>query len=1164
VLKKLSKSEELEMTMHLSVRLPWHDRCWDGKICNNPQANVFCGGLYSVNAEVIRQNKDTPWEEANRGKDCQNTDKLPPCSLTINTYAKGKINHTHFPKIFLGNNVEPVEEPIPPFTAGTWAYDQMYEPGTSERYAADVQDRQIAEYFDQFECGRSLVFFYLNYDNPLNPENRKYVVVGISRLIEIGDQLRWKGMDEEREALLGNMIWNRMISHKYPDEGVRIPYEEYLKKNKPFDHILFEVEGDLARRFKYVSRGFTDDDAAILIERMIEIVQRLKKDNIVEGVDWDRKLEWLNRVLSEVWKNRGLFPGIGSVLEYLNFPNGTTYVRTDLRKMPCEKVKDYVFDIIERKKEPNQKNRVAYEIARKRWKSLPDLIRKLLKDQFCTFEISDDQIKRILSEERENWSITSSLQEIYDNPYCIAEEYQGEDPDDNIGFHRIDNGMMPSQELKATWRIRPDDDRRVRAVMVQKLKTAASNGHTFLSQKDLLGLLKKEEQLKGSSEVDIFKIEASKDFYEKKLAIMPWKDSHLFYLRIYCDHENLIRERLNKLMKRDLIGSSKIPWDTYLPRNKKNKRFQEAITEQAAALEKMYQSAFSVLSGAAGTGKTTVLKALIDGIHSKQVGQTFLLLAPTGKAAVRMSERTDHEAMTIHRILMKNGWINENTYQLKLSGGEKISDYQNIIIDEASMVDLPLLGTLFRAIDWNVVQRLILVGDPNQLPPIGVGKPFADTVAFLKKSTKLANYLSILSVNCRQIEEQSVTLAFANTFIESQDLADEDLLTKIAEGNKVGKDFEVRYWKDETDLSDVLRTAFNDILKEEIDDFDQARPYEAFNELLGLNEESAERSLSRLQILSPYRGHYYGTDPINLWMQDYLRKGTYWPSLGFARLDKVIQIANINIRKNWKIAWDPSKNTHVDSYLFNGALGYVNPFKDRTKEHKLCAVFDTAPNTLFFLTKSFAKKNLELGYAISVHKSQGSEFDTVILVIPSEKLGLISRELFYTALTRSTKRLILLLQQDITAILHARWPGNSVLLQRNTSLFKVWEAPKEIEKFKPENLIHTTIREELVRSKSELIIANLLAAHGVSYYYEKPLKASETDFKIPDFTIKYEGKEYYWEHLGLWPEEEYQEYWRKKEKWYKDHGFFDRLIVTKEEVGFNSKKVEDIIKTRFS
>lgn len=1157
------------MTMHLSVRLPWHDRCWDGRICDNPQANVFCGGLYSVNAEVIRKNKDMPWEESHKGEDCQKTEKLPPCSLTINTYGKGKINHTHFPKIFLGNNVEPVEEPIPPLTTGTWAYDQMYETGTSERYAADVQDRQISEYFAQFEPGRSLVFFYLNYDNPLNPENRKYVVVGVSRLAETGDQLRWKGMDKDREALLGNMIWNRMITHKYPDEGVRIPYDEYLKRNKSFDHILFEVDGDLARRFKYVSRGFTDDDAAILIERIMEIVQKLKKDNIAEGVDWNRKLEWLNRVLSEVWKNRGLFPGIGGVLEYLNFPNGTIYVRTDLKNLPSEKLKDHIFDIIEGKREPDQKNRMPYEIARKRWRTLPDLIKKLLKDRFCMFEISDDQIKRILSEERENWSITSSLEEIYDNPYCIAEEYQGEDPDDNIGFHRIDNGMMPPEELKAAWKIRSDDDRRTRAIMVQKLRAAASNGHTFLTQKDLFELLKKEEQPKGSNEIDIFKIEASKDLYEKKLAIVPWKTSNVFYLKIYYDHENLIRERLNKLMKRNSTPPSKIHWKTHLPKSKKkNRRFQEAVTEQATALERMYRHAFSVLSGAAGTGKTTVLKALIDGIHSKEPGKTFLLLAPTGKAAVRMSERTGHEAMTIHRILMKNGWINENTYQLKLSGGDKISSYQNIVIDEASMVDLALLGTLFRAIDWNVVERFILVGDPNQLPPIGVGKPFADTVTFLKKNAELADHLSLLSVNCRQIEEHSATLAFANTFVGSEDVADEDILTKIAEkrkdGKKIGKDFEVRYWKDETDLPEVLRIAFNDILKEEIDDFHAGRPYEAFNKLLGLNEESTDRNLSRLQILSPYRGHYYGTDPINLSMQDYLRKGTYWPSLGFARLDKAIQIANINIRKNWRIAWNPKENTHVDSYLFNGALGYVNPFKDKTKEHKLCAVFDTAPDTLFFFSKQFAKKNLELGYAISVHKAQGSEFDTVILIIPSEKLGLISRELFYTALTRSTKRLILLLQKDITAILHARWPGNSVLLQRNTSLFEIWEAPKEIEKFKPENLIHTTIREELVRSKSELVIANLLAAHDVSYYYEKPLKVSETDFKIPDFTVEYEGKEYYWEHLGLWSDKEYQAYWWKKEKWYKKNGFFSRLIVTREEAGFNSKKVEDIIRKRFS
>ncbi len=129
-----------------------------------------------------------------------------------------------------------------------------------------------------------------------------------------------------------------------------------------------------------------------------------------------------------------------------------------------------------------------------------------------------------------------------------------------------------------------------------------------------------------------------------------------------------------------------------------------------------------MISGAAGTGKTSLVSKIIDKIRQTEgVGVSIKLLAPTGKAAERIREKTGQTATTIHSLIASGGWLNENM-TFKRSGGKQDKEVNTVIIDETSMVDLSLLATLFRAILWNNVKRLILVGDPNQLPPIGRGK----------------------------------------------------------------------------------------------------------------------------------------------------------------------------------------------------------------------------------------------------------------------------------------------------------------------------------------------------------------------------------------------------------------------------------------------------------
>ena len=174
------------------------------------------------------------------------------------------------------------------------------------------------------------------------------------------------------------------------------------------------------------------------------------------------------------------------------------------------------------------------------------------------------------------------------------------------------------------------------------------------------------------------------------------------------------------------------------------------------------------------------------------------------------------------------------------------------------------------------------------------------------------------------------------------------------------------------------------------------------------------------------------------------------------------------------------------------------------------------------------QSNLELAYALTVHKAQGSEFGIVLLVVPKAN-HLLSRELIYTALTRQNEKLIILMEGSPTGLQRLSSDLYSDTASRLTNLFSP-PAPVQIgEKFLEEHLIHRTARREAVRSKSEVIIANLLHAKGIDYRYEEPLEINGVT-KYPDFTIEDDdtGETFYWEHLGMLSDEGYRQKWLEK------------------------------------
>jgi exodeoxyribonuclease V alpha subunit len=192
--------------------------------------------------------------------------------------------------------------------------------------------------------------------------------------------------------------------------------------------------------------------------------------------------------------------------------------------------------------------------------------------------------------------------------------------------------------------------------------------------------------------------------------------------------------------------------------------------------------------------------------------------------------------------------------------------------------------------------------------------------------------------------------------------------------------------------------------------------------------------------------------------------------------------------------------------------------------------------------------NLELAYAVSIHKAQGSEFGDTFVVIPSSDARPVSAELLYTALTRASRHCTLLIQQDIKSLLDARRRENAQTPQINSYLFKLHiakDAFRQRRSWYEAGKIHEALSGDMLRSKSEVIIANLLHEREVPFRYELPLFAGDGTLRLPDFTVTWHGKTYFWEHLGLLDQTHYAKEWDRKRAWY-ERWFPDQLLITKE------------------
>jgi ATP-dependent exoDNAse (exonuclease V) alpha subunit len=1216
---------------HLNVRVAWHDNRWNGTICRDPSGNSFC-----VDLERIREARNEVNEVKWAGKLFSElaADALPPCKAESAAFMNGTewprvVNHPYagLPKTreTHGHLQETIIR-VPPYSTFAvpfyWMLRQHQEqlngqlptplpPDEEPPFASPwvfSNERQQAigdHFFGQITAGRSLVFFYTKSGHPLE-EAYSRLVVGVGTINHLSPTLRYNTARDGHSYPL----WDRLFQHSIRPEGVQgliLPYHDYLEPTGDHEEdtrrrgLLNEIavvpEAVDVMSFSYAGELSTPDVALSVLIKCLASVRKIREHGIAKG-PWAEREEWLNEQIAATWQDRGAFPGTGSTLEALGIRLGTSLIQELMAKGVVGAMADpwpTVDAILRGKQKPPQ---VAYQAdiqaCCSTWVGLTDERRALLR-LLSRMSLSPLQAKRWFDPRERAKVVRAPVadDEILSNPYRIAEVDLGDLEEYPVSIATVDRGVMPDDTVAAAHPVEPQsridspmDSRRIRAALVAVLRNAADGGDSLLSEGDaLMGLAKLDlprpcvmpaDWLVGNEaglapEIERINIE---------LDAQSGETIPCLQLSDLKQREQKLGKILNARADKSL-ASLKENWTELLINaieegggqvDQSNPRHADALKEQARALEHLTTHKLSVLVGRAGTGKTTVLGALLKSTALNASGVLFL--APTGKARVRLSQKANAHAMTVAQFLYQLKRYDGARQCPRFKGDDTYRKEKTVVIDECSMLTMDdLLATLL-ALDLAHVERVILVGDPNQLPPIGVGRPFADLVAYLdecsEKKISIAAALARLTVELRTAAGgPSDTLRLASWFTREQQPADADKVLSDIESGETLNDLVVCTWQNSTELRSQLEKQFVVQL-----DLSDASDVKGFNKALGLTPEGwvpfdDHNGAERFQILSPVRLHTYGVHDINRWIQQRYRgdqlktaREPWGLSLGDEEIvwgDKVI--LNRNGKRD---GWNGKIKKTVEDYLANGEIGVATQGTGGAKNKFLNVALANRPDVRF----SFSRKNfsggsgpLELAYALTVHKAQGSEFGIVFAIIPKAS-RFLSRELLYTALTRSKQKLILLVEGNDPSVLYElSKPSNSETARRNTHLF----APgvrRDADDFRyAAHLVHRTTRGIMVQSKSELAIANFCDTQELpEYQYNRPLEGTKTGGRLrPDFTfVSDSGELVLWEHLGMLDRADYKRSWEWKKEWYSSNDFREgvNLFTTSEGPGLDMQSVE--------
>ena len=568
-------------------------RSWfgDGRVCDAPHLNAHC-----IVHKHIRDSRDDDKERRFAGTALSELDGwLPPCSRDPAAYANRGFVIVHQDPLEF-RQLPSVSEDVPPYSSCPAPYRWMREEffqevcetedltirGPDEArtngwvFEPDRQVELLKRFWAKLECQKSLVFYYCNHGNPLD-ENTPRIVVGVGRITSTGPQLYF-GRTPKYQGLYP--VWSRCITQAYPDQGVRIPYQEYLRAGHPTENIICRVPGNALLPFSYGGEHVSDDVAVAILERVIQCVERVADDGHIAG-DWERRVAWLNDALAEAWSGRGPFPGAGSVLQYLGFSKGTSFQRTVLAPMAkrLENPWAYVLSILEGRGEPeNGPYRAGLLKARERWGILKS--RQALLSKLARFELTPAQVGRIANpDERAASGIDAAEDTLVANPYILSESDVGAVNSDPVAVETIDHGLRPEGNaalFSSNDEVSHDDRRRIRAVGVAILKEAADHGDTLLSFADLLSRIRGRFPDKRACRPDREVVLAEAGFYRERLWTAFDSEPKLVALKHLQSLEQTIRFD-DQAASQEVEFTPRTPRSTGLLRSRANSVTQSPI-----------------------------------------------------------------------------------------------------------------------------------------------------------------------------------------------------------------------------------------------------------------------------------------------------------------------------------------------------------------------------------------------------------------------------------------------------------------------------------------------------------------------------------------------------------------------------------------------------------
>ena len=1059
---------------------------------------------------------------------------------------------------------------------------------------------------------------------PYTDEPRR-VIIGIGEILKLTGVKEYKS---ESHPELNSLTWETMISHSIREDnnnGFIIPYKEIYEKtkdDKDFDYnsIVVFAPQESFNEFSYAAEHVSYDS---VIEVILKCIKTYKTISSILKKDYSNVINWLEKKLDMVLEQRGEYPGFSSMLYALGIKRGAYPLGEEIIKnaeQRDENLWDYFEKIMNNPKEylDEKFSKNIEEKDQKTWKDVLTVEQKELFKLLSRFSLNTLQADTIFNEEKrteilKNNSIKGdfSTQAIINNPYILYEKTRLINSI-CISIKKVDFAMYLIPSLKKDYIIKTqssmsgeNDKRRIRALLVSLLENEAQNGNTILPINKLMELLNEYNEntdsiVKIKTELNRNNLLSYNDFFSEEVVTNELEDTTIYYkLARLQEFERIIEKNIDKRLKAtslELENDWEIIVNEFFDKNENEEENEndklkelEARNEKIDALKKMSKSRIFTLTGGAGTGKTTVLSIFCSVPEIKDNG--VLLLAPTGKAAVRFKESMgdnaiNFETYNIAQFLSKSGRFNFESMRYILS--DKDADVpETVIIDESSMLTEEMFGALMQAIKTS--RRIIFVGDSNQLPPIGAGKPFVDLINLLEE--KYPENFKKLIVNRRQKGMSNMLdVEFSNIFTDKSEIR-ENIISDIINSEQNRIKFEK--WDNKEDLEKkIIKFLVNEL---ELKDADDSC---GFNESLGAvtydNEYNyfnlgCSKNVENWQILAPVRNMPQGVVSINKLIHEKYRANYIELSEKYGKYKKICKSLGpekivygdkvINVINKSRYGYNSNNNKNEKLYVANGEIGiaglhFGNKFGDFTK--KLHVEFSSQIGIDYdFDPSEFSDEHdavLELAYALTVHKAQGSQFKKVLLVLDKDS-RMVSKEMLYTALTRQIEKIIILYNDEPYKLLYYSTDDNSNIAQRLTDLFsEIKEKRPSViiynNKYYDENKIHKTLKGELVRSKSEVIIANMLYNYekegDFKYYYEKELILKDNIVRFPDFTIKTDlGDTWYWEHCGMMSDINYKNYWEEKKKIYEENGIVEgkNLIVTydDEKGGIDTIKIEELI-----